>query len=158
LGLKENQSFVCNKRYTNEFIEGHKKKFKENTDKQNTDLFGSKHVSKYKNEFLVFLKNLALQYEGDESKYLEYLENSNLKEIKEKYPDDQRYTQEFIYERSKKCTKLTREKEELIDSLTKIVDFGLLKNHDLCFCESRKQNTSLLCNEEVNIIYILILN
>ena len=149
---------MCNKRYTNEFIEGHKKKFKENTDKQNTDLFGSKHVSKYKNEFLVFLKNLALQYEGDESKYLEYLENSNLKEIKEKYPDDQRYTQEFIYERSKKCTKLTREKEELIDSLTKIVDFGLLKNHDLCFCESRKQNTSLLCNEEVNIIYILILN
>jgi hypothetical protein len=158
LGLKENQSFGCNNRYTNEFIEGHKKKF---TDKQNKDFFGSKRVSKYNNEFLVFLKNLAFQYEGDESKYLEYLENSNLKEIKDKYPDDQRYTQEFIYERSKKCTKLTREKEELIDSLTKTVDFGLLKNHDLCFCESRKQNiedTSLLCNEEVNIIYILILN
>ena len=147
---------MCNKRYTNEYIELHKNKFKENTDKQNTEPCGSKHVPKYKIEFLDLTKNLALQYEGDESKYLEYLENRNLKEIKENYPDDQRYTENLIYERSKKCTVKTREKDELIDSLNKIDDFGLIQDYDLCFCESCKQNkeyTPLLCNEKV--IYLL---
>ena len=109
-------NYPANKRYTQKYLSSLKLDRK----------FGNKRVDRYKREFIVFLKN-----EFGSKSYMDYVENRNDNKIKLNFPDDKRYTQEYIEnnEKSKKRVHLVRLKNMLS---TKKKEWTRLNNYTLC--------------------------
>ena len=108
--------FPGNSRYTKEYLCSLKM----------TRDFGNKCVDKYKAEFIDYLKDTF----GSKS-YKEYLENRNEQEIKLNYPDDTRYTDEYLKcnELNNQRVRLTRLKKCILAQQTK---FASLKKYVFC--------------------------